>query len=301
MTILEDLGFSTDQRVAVLHVDDMGLCEAANRGALEALAGAATCGSIMVPCPGFDPLLRELEREPTAPDGSEWDLGIHLTLNGEQQGPSWAPVCKNVPSLITSDGNLWPTPEEVLANARVEEVEEELRAQVDKALAAGIDVTHLDSHMGTLFDLKFVDLYLRLAVDYRLPVFVPRIRREHLATHALPDKLERYLEIIESAESLGFPIFDGFEANSLRFEPGSGVEHNRARLQGLSPGLSYYITHCARADETRQALDEGWCLREEERQIFAEGEGAAWLLEFEIKPLGMRPLRQHLRERFDAS
>jgi hypothetical protein len=132
-------------------------------------------------------------------------------------------------------------------------------------------------------------------------VFVPRIRREDLATHALPDKLERYLEIIESAESLGFPIFDGFEANSLRFEPGSGFEHNRARLQGLSPGMSYYITHCAQADEARQAVDASWCLREEERQIFADGEGASWLLEFEIKSLGMRPLRQHLRERLTGS
>jgi predicted glycoside hydrolase/deacetylase ChbG (UPF0249 family) len=301
VTILEDLGFSAEQRVAVLHVDDMGLCEVANQGALEALAGAATCGSIMVPCPGFDPLLGDLERQPKAPDGSDWDLGIHLTLNGAYQGPSWAPVCKNVPSLTTSDGHLWPTNEQVLAHALVEEVEEELRAQIDKALAAGIDVTHLDSHMGTLFDLKFVDLYLRLAVDYRLPVFVPRIRREHLASHALPDELERYLEIIESAEALGFPIFDGFEANSLRFEPGNGLEHNRTRLQGLSPGLSYYITHCARGDEERQAFDKGWCLREEERRIFAEGKGAAWLLEFEIKTLGMRPLCQFLRDRLTAN
>ncbi len=301
MTILEELGFSADQRVAVVHVDDMGLCEAANQGALEALAGAASCGRIMVPCPGFDSLLRDLEREPIAPDGADWDLGIHLTLNGANEGRSWGPVCTKLPSLVAPDGKLWPSKEQVVAHAVVEEVEEELRAQIDKALAAGIDVTHLDSHMGTLFDLKFVDLYVRLALDYRLPVFVPRIRREHLTSHALPDKLERYLEIIESAEALGFPIFDGFEADSLRFEPGNGIEHNRARLQGLSPGLSYYITHCAREDESLQAFDKSWCLREEERRIFAEGQGAAWLGEFEIETLGMRPLRQFLRDRLTAN
>ncbi|MBW2712631.1 MAG: ChbG/HpnK family deacetylase, partial [Deltaproteobacteria bacterium] len=247
MTILEALGFSKDQRVTILHVDDMGLCEAANRGAFEALAGAASCGSIMVPCPGFEALVRDLEQHPEAPDGSDWDLGIHLTLNGDSRGPSWGPVSANASSLINADGKLWPTNGEVVTHAALEEVEEELRAQIDKALAAGIDVTHLDSHMGTLFDLKFVDLYLRLAVDYRLPVFVPRIKREHLASHDLPDELERYLEIIEKAEALGFPVFDGFEENSLSFAPGTGLEHNRARLQGLAPGLSYYITHCARA------------------------------------------------------
>jgi len=294
--LMEELGFAAEERVLVLHVDDIGLCAAANEGALAALAGSATCGSIMAPCSGFEDLLRRLDRHPGA---AELDLGVHLTVNCEQERVPWGPLRDDVPSLLDSRGALWSSKAEVVANAGVEEVERELRAQVDRVLAAGVDVTHLDSHMGTLFDLKFVDVYFRLARDYRLPVFVPRIRRELLLSHDLPDEFERYVELIEEAESMGFPIFDHFDSNSLHFEPGQGLAHNRARLGSLGPGLTYFITHCARGDEELRHVTMDWRVRDEECRIFSDGSAEVILREEGFRRIGMRPLRDRLRRHLD--
>ncbi len=79
MSVLQQLGISPDQRAIVVHVDDMGMCAAANEGALRALAGSATCGSIMVPCPAFEQIARVARERP------ELDLGVHLTLNAEYE------------------------------------------------------------------------------------------------------------------------------------------------------------------------------------------------------------------------
>jgi len=287
---LRRLGFEERARVVVVHVDDMGLCAAANEGALFALAGSATSGSIMVPWPGFDDLCERIQDLPGL------DLGVHLTLNGEQSKSRWQPIRDDVPSLLSPGGGMWPTKSETVAHAKVEEVEAELRAQIDKALASGIDVTHLDTHMGTIFDLKFIEVYLRLALDYRLPVFLPRIRRELLPAHGLPDEFERYLELAARVEAEGLPIFDHFDSNSLHFEPGKGLEHNRARVAKLGPGLSYLITHCARGNEQLRALTEDWRQRDEECRIYSDGSMEAFLREEGFERIGMRALRTLLRE-----
>src|SRR5262249_39633855 len=167
-TIAERLGFSASDRVAVVHADDIGMCHAANEGAFEALErGAVTCGSIMVPCPWFREAADRARAHP------ELDLGIHLTLNSEWLHYRWGPVAgrARVPSLLDDQGFLPRTTLETVRRARPEEVEVELRAQIEMALAAGIDVTHFDSHMGTVFFPPFVDLYVKLARDYRIPVF----------------------------------------------------------------------------------------------------------------------------------
>ena len=181
-TIIERLGFAPTDRVAVVHVDDIGMCHSANVGAFEALEnGPATCGSMMVPCPWF------LEAAGRARANPRFDLGVHLTLNAEWSEYRWGPVAgrSRVPSLCDKGGYLPRSVIEVLKSARPEEVEIELRAQIDLALAAGVDVTHLDSHMGTVFFPQFFDLLTRLAADYRLPLFAPSARTDILARHGL--------------------------------------------------------------------------------------------------------------------
>ncbi len=296
-SLLEELGHRAEDRVLVLHVDDMGLCAAANAGALLALQGSASSGSIMAPCPGFEDLLRRLDAAPELVP--ELDLGVHLTLNSEQVGQPWRPLRDDVPSLLSPQGVMWGSKAESVAHAEPAEVEAELRAQIERVLQAGIDATHLDAHMGTVFDLKFVEVYFRLAREYRLPAFIPRVNRATLVSHGLPDKFERYVEIIEEAEALGFPIFDSFDSNSLHFEPGQGLEHNRARLTGLGPGLGYFITHCALGDDELRRVTEDWRLRDEELRIFSGPDGEALLAEGNFETLGMRPLRDRLRAHLD--
>ena len=159
MSAIRRLGFGEQERVVVVHVDDVGMSRAANTGALRAFEGAATCGSVMVPCAAFDEIAR------IARGRRDLDLGVHLTLNAEYEGHRWGPVRDDVPGLVSPDGGMWRTTAEAVANATPEEVHRELAAQIDRALDAGIDVTHLDSHMGTVMDAKFVEVYAELARD----------------------------------------------------------------------------------------------------------------------------------------
>lgn len=289
MSVIEQLGFAAGERVAVIHVDDLGMSGAANAGGLEALAGAATCGSIMVPCPGFD------EIAATARERPELDLGVHLTLNAEYEGYRWPPVSPDVAGLVSPDGGMWRTTEETVAHATPEEVSRELRAQIDRALGAGIDVTHLDSHMGTVIDPKFVDVYVELARDYRLPLFIPRIGRAVLERVGSSERVQRYVKIVEDVEAAGFPVFDSFCADSLSFAPGTGLAHNRARLERLEPGISYVITHCAAGSEELQGITADWRQRDEERSIYSDGTMARELEELGVLTVGMRPLRELVR------
>lgn len=287
-----DLGFAPEDRVVVVHVDDVGMSSPANAGALAAMDGAATCGSIMVPCPGFDEIAR------VAGERDDLDLGVHLTLNCEYESLRWGPVSERAPGLVSPDGGMWRTTAETVANASVEDVRNELRAQIDRALDAGIDVTHIDSHMGTVFDTKFVDVYVELARDYRLPAFIPRPSRQIMESRGLEGALKHFVELIGRAEDDGWPIFDAFNADSLEFEPGTGVEHNTARVAGFPAGLSYLITHCAQGgDELESITPRDWRQRAEEHRIYSDGSMDRAMREQGVRTLGMRPLRDLLRKR----
>ena len=289
MFSIGDLGFSADDKVLVVHVDDVGMSDPANQGALRAFEGSATCGSIMVPCPAFGAIV-ELAR-----DRSELDLGVHLTLNAEYESWRWGPVADDVSGLQSPDGGMWRTTDETVEHASAEEVERELRAQIEAALAAGIDVTHVDSHMGTVFNPKFVDIYVGLAREFRLPMFLPRVSREVLERTGMPPSLESYVQLIEDAERDGFPVFDHFCTDSLEFPPGTGSSHNQQRVNKLGAGLSYLITHCAQGGPELESITHDWRQRDEEHQIYSDGTMAGFFEAQGIKTIGMRPLRDHLR------
>jgi predicted glycoside hydrolase/deacetylase ChbG (UPF0249 family) len=291
MSSATDLGFEAESRVVVVHVDDVGMSTAANTGALRALEGAATCGSIMVPCPAFEEIAKIAANRP------ELDLGVHLTLNAEYEGYRWGPVADDVPGLESPDGGMWRSSDETVEHASAEEVECELRAQIDKALATGIDVTHLDSHMGTCFNPKFIEVYVKLARDYRLPAFIPRVSHAALERAGIPASLERYVALIEGVEADGFPVFDHFNSDSLEFPPGTGEAHNQERVRGFAPGLAYLITHCAEGGEQLESITHDWRQRDEEHRIYSDGTMASFFETEGVNTIGMRPLRDLLHSR----
>jgi predicted glycoside hydrolase/deacetylase ChbG (UPF0249 family) len=291
-TLAERLGFGPRDRVAVVHCDDIGMCHAANMGAFEALdRGPATCGSVMVPCPWFSEAAHMAQSRP------EVDLGVHLVLNAEFEHYRWGPVTgpRAVPSLVGPDGCFPRTAGEVARRARPEEVEVELRAQVERALSAGIDVTHLDAHMGTVLLPPFVEIYARLAREFRLPIFVVRPDRAALDALEARDAAGYYAEVLDALEADGFPALDGFDADSLHFEEGRGEPHNLARLAGLGPGVNYLICHPARGGEELEAITSSARMRDFERAFYGGEEGERALEREGLHRLGMRPLRELVR------
>lgn len=283
--VLERLGFDADTTVAVVHADDIGMSHAANVGAFEAMAdGSVTCGSLMVPCPWF------AEAAAWAADGRDVDLGVHLTLNAEYDTYRWGPVAGRsaVPSLVDGAGHLFRTTREVVEHATVGDVETELRAQIDTALAAGIDVTHLDSHMGTVLHAKFVDVYLGLAHEYDVPIFLPR----SVNGYEHDDRVTAWAaEIAARAEASGLAVFDAYDADSLDFEPGTGVEHNRRRILGLGPGLNYLICHPAMAGDELAAITDTDHQRDAERRFYGGDAARDAFAAAHVRTIGMRRLR----------
>ena len=161
-TLAERLGHAPDARLAIVNCDDLGSSHAANVAILRALTeGVATSATLMVPCPWARGAARMAEGH---------DVGVHLTLTAEYPGYRWRSLT-GAASLHDDDGFLPATAAGAIATATPDDVRAECRAQIDQALAWGVDVTHLDSHMGVVqIDARLFDIYLDLAAEYRLPL-----------------------------------------------------------------------------------------------------------------------------------
>lgn len=171
-TVQERLGYGPGSRLLIIHADDLGMAHSVNRASFEALErGWITSASVMVPTPWFPEVARFARTHPEA------DLGIHLTLNSEWTDYRWGPLTPraNVPSLVDEQGYFPLVEEPVVAKARPEEIEKELRAQIDRARAAGISISHLDSHMAVLFRTEpLFDVYRRISASSGIPMLLER-------------------------------------------------------------------------------------------------------------------------------
>ena len=162
VTLAERLGYEPDAKLLIVHCDDLGSSRSANVAVYDALRnGVATSASLMVPCPWA--------RDAAAMYRGE-DVGVHLTLNSEWDTYRWGPITHS-PSLLDGDGGFPRTVEDVWDHADSDEVRKECRAQIERAIYWGFDVSHLDSHMGTLqLRAEFFDVYLEMAVEFALPL-----------------------------------------------------------------------------------------------------------------------------------
>ncbi len=170
------LGYPDEARLVVISCDDLGSCHAANVGVMRSLReGVATCASLMVPAPWAQHAAREIVADPTA------DIGVHLTLNCEHEVYRFGPVT-HAPSLLSGEGGFPRTVDDLWEHADTEEVLRECRAQIERALAWGIDVTHLAPHLTSItLRPEFFDVYLELAVEFRLPIRLPSTITEEQA------------------------------------------------------------------------------------------------------------------------
>jgi predicted glycoside hydrolase/deacetylase ChbG (UPF0249 family) len=220
-TLAERLGYPADAKLLIVHADDLGMAHSVNVATMKAFAtGLVNSGSIMVPCPWLSEIATYARANPNA------DLGLHLTLTSEWTHFRWGPVSSKdrVASLLDKDGYFRLTETEAAKYADPKEVELEIRAQIEKAKAAGIVPTHLDSHMGTLYQNKALfDVFLRVAREYKLPVRVAKAwagRADYLTTSVLANDvfIDRVLDINPSVAPQDWAKFYSDEMRKL--EPG---------------------------------------------------------------------------------
>src|SRR5438445_5678468 len=171
-TLAEKLGFARDSKLLIVHADDVGVTHSVNAATIKALdTGLVNSASLMVPCPWFPEIADYAKSHPTV------DFGLHLTLTSERVYYRWSPVASKdkVPSLVDENGYFhhdWAATIRINSN----EVELELRAQIERAYAMGIHPTHLDSHQYRLISSgkELFEVFLRVAHAYKLRFFVAR-------------------------------------------------------------------------------------------------------------------------------
>jgi predicted glycoside hydrolase/deacetylase ChbG (UPF0249 family) len=225
------LGHAPDARLVIINCDDLGSTRSANVAVYDALRdGMATSATLMVPCPWA--------RDAAAMYGGE-DVGVHLTLNAEWDTYRWGPIT-HAPSLFDGDGGFPRTITDVWDHADIEEARRELRAQVERAIVWGLDVSHLDSHMGAVqLRPEFFDVYLELAVEFQLPLRMAGASAQRIVGFPYRD--------LAAAEGIVFP--DHFVRTSV----GSRIAIEQA-LADLRPGVTEFYLHPAvDTDELRSS------------------------------------------------
>ncbi|HKW49575.1 MAG TPA: polysaccharide deacetylase family protein [Gemmatimonadaceae bacterium] len=236
-TVAERLGYPASAKLLILHGDDLGVAHSVDAASLDALdEGAITSASIMMPTPWVTEVAAYARTHPNA------DLGLHLTLTSEWQTYRWGSVAPSdqVQSLLDSSGTLALDVPPVVARAKPAEIERELRAQIDRALAMGIHPTHVDSHMGALFTSpEIMAVYVKVAHDYHLPFLGFRGSFQGGAPMPLSPSDIAVDNVIIASENVARDHWKEFYLDAIA---------------KLKPGLNEMIVHLGHDDAELQAV-----------------------------------------------
>lgn len=273
--LAERLGYDSDARLVIVSCDDLGSCHAANVGVYRAMRnGVATCASVMVPAPWARHAALEYAGE---------DIGVHLTLNAEHPAYRWGPITHS-PSLLSGDGGFPRDIDDLWEHADPAEVRRECRAQIERAILWGFDVTHLAPHL-TAITLRpeFFDVYLDLAVEFALPIRLPSTVTE--AQAGFPFRR------LAAEEGVLFP--DHFDHD---WSAGSRTRVRRA-FQNLQPGVTeIHVQPVIDTEEVRTlagSAADGWV--DDLALVADDGELRQLLDDSGAISIGYRQLRDAMR------
>ena len=279
-------------RVLVLHVDDVGMCHGANAAFLDlARSGNVTCGSIMVPCPWFREIAAEAAQDPAL------DLGVHLTLTSEWPLYRWGPIStvSRDSGLIDEQGCFPRNCLELRPRVKAKAAETEFRAQIERALDAGIDVTHLDTHMGAALLPEVVDVYLQLGREYRLPVLLPRELDSYTGVLKMGETPRgTYEKRVADLDAEGQPVFDRFRMTPW-VEADQVEPTYRNMIEALPAGATFFGLHCNTPGDIETIVPPRAHFRTDEYALFRSGAPVKWARDAGIATIGMREVRALLR------
>jgi len=279
-TLADRLGYPAGTKLIIVHADDLGETHAVNAAAVKALQGGTiNSASLMVPCPWFPEMADYAKSHPDA------DLGLHLTLTSERVYYRWGPVAPadKVPSLVDENGYFhhdWERNQHINPN----EVEVELRAQIERALAMGVRPTHLDSHQYRLImnGKELFDVMLHVAHEYKLPVFV---NRDWFAAYPY----------LQASLGSGDIVLDHTVTIEPEVPPEKWAEFYIAELKNLKPGVTEFVIHPGYDDEelraaTRERPSWGSAWRQRDYDFFTSSQFREILTQQNIQLVTWREL-----------
>lgn len=294
--LLSALGYNASARLVIFHADDVGMCHGSNRAFLECqAAGMLKTGSVMVPCPWATEVMHAAAADPAI------DLGVHLTLTSEWQFYRWGPISTRQANsgLLDGTGNFWHSVPEVAEHLNPTAATVEMEAQIKQALAAGVEITHLDTHMGTATLPGLIEAYVELGFEYRVPVLYFRQMDELMARMFNgPDEEAALLRRAAEIEERGMPLVDWFRITP-GYDGGSGggdrADLYEAILRDLQPGVTYFSLH-PNAPGDIEILDPvGHHWRTGEYNYFRSDRCRSFLEKEGIVPIGYREIRDVMR------
>jgi len=286
------LGLSDTDKVVIIHADDIGMCQASIQAFKDLWeVGTITSGAVMVPCPWF-PATAQICRE-----NPEMDMGVHATLNAEWESYRWGPVSTRdqLSGLMDAEGYFHQWQAAVYQNAKPEAVAVEVNMQIERAMAAGIDLTHVDSHMGTIMNPLFIQSYIQSAAGRLLPNMLPRVSATGAEMMGISaDELLAYTPIMQQLESQGIPMLDGLFTMPLEHaDDHIGVA--KKILSELPVGISHFILHPSTDMPELRAICPDWQARVANYNAFMSDELKGFIKNSDIRLIGYRQIRNAMR------
>ena len=266
-TYADKLGFPKGAKVIIMHVDDVGMSYDSNIGAIKAVEeGVATSMSVMMPCAWVSGFVHYLKTHPNI------DAGLHLTLTSEWKDYRWGPLSgkPSVPNLVDSEGAMWQSVQETAKHASADEIEKEIRSQLDRARVMGFEPTHMDSHMGTLFAREdYLERYFKVGMEEKIPVMFPGGHNSMIMKEAVAGlTLEKAQTIGKMLWSAGLPVLDDLHNISYGWTMDKVVKPNDKDLQkyktqkyiesfkDLRAGVTMVIMHCTSPTEVFERISD---------------------------------------------
>ena len=290
--VLKKLGYSNTDRLVILHTDDIGMCQAS----LQAYAdlwefGGISSGAIMMPCPWSKAAADYCKAHPSV------DMGVHATLTAEWQTYRWSPLSTRDPGsgLTDADGFFWRSSEEAQAHGNPDAVLTELQLQVQKALAWGVDATHMDTHMGAVAHPRFIGAYIQVATQNRLPAMIPRGNAAVYTEMGLDaETAAGFAAFTQQLEEQGMPLVDALVSMPLD-QPEGQIEIAKKLLGEIPAGVTHFLFHPSVDTPELRAICPDWPSRVANYHTFMSKEVKDFLKDSGIHVIGYKALRDLIR------
>lgn len=292
-TYAEKLGYPKGKKVIILHIDDAGMSYEANQGTILAMdKGVANSTSVMMPCGWVPAYMKYLQQHPTT------DAGVHLTLTSEWKGYRWFPLSgrEKVPGLLDKEGAMWSNVADVVKHATADEVETEIRAQIARFRSFGVEPSHIDSHMGTLFGSPaFTERYIKVGMQEKIPVMLPGGHATLIAKerNSPAQEIQQFQQVGKMLWNAGLPVLDDLFADTYGWKLSAATPNSEENLRKMKtqkyiellkeakPGITMVIMHCAAPSDNFKELTDSWptrygdlyAMQDPELKKFIEKEG----------------------------
>ncbi len=265
--VLKKLGLSNTDRVVIFHSDDIGMCQATVTAYPDLLDfGLLSSAATMVPCPWFPAIAAYCRQQQ---DNVRIDMGVHLTLTSEWDNYRWGPISTSdtASGLIDQEGYFYRGSIDSQTQGSLQAVQQEIEAQLNRALTAGIDVTHLDTHMFAIFP-QYMPVYVQLALEHKLPAFLLRYSKERLQSMGYDEaEASAFTQAVQEAEAQGIPALDDYYQLSLDQHEDRLAEATHV-LDNLGPGITYFLSHPAQDSPELRAIAPDWRCRVADYELF---------------------------------